>query len=228
MIVTIHQPEHMVWLGFLHNLTLAEVFVIFDDTQFKKHYFENRNKIRTKDGSMWLTVPVKDQPLSTRIKDTLISHETEWIKKYLQSLKTHYGGTPYFKDYYPKIEQIFQKKHEKIVDLNIEIIEFLMEEFGVKPLKIIKSSELNIPDHIKGSDICLEICKRAGASKYLSGVDGVNYLKLDDFEKEGIEVIFHKFDHPKYEQIHGEFMPGMSSIDALFHLGPNAKKLLGL
>ncbi len=226
MIVTIHQPEHLIWLGLIKKISDADTFVILDSVQFRKNYFQNRNKIKTRHGSMWLTVPVKSAPLDTKIKDIEISYDQNWQEKYLNSIRTHYGASKYFKEYYPKIEQIVLKNHKYLADLNIDLINFFLDEFGVKGKKIIKSSEIDLDGILGGSNVCLEICKKNGECTYLAGPSGKDYLNLDDFDKEKIKVIFHEFEHPSYGQLHGEFLPGMSSLDALFNLGPEAKKIL--
>jgi len=226
MIVTIHQPEHLVWLGLIKKISDADVFVILDSVQFEKNYFQNRNKIRTKEGWMWLTVPIKKAPLSTLIKDVEISYEEKWQKKYLKSLEIQYGKAPFFKKYYPQIEEIISKNHKLLVDLNIELLEFVLREFGVQNKTIVKSSTLKIKEGIGGSNVCLEICKYFKSNIYLSGPSGRDYLILDDFKQHCIDVHFHDFSHPEYTQIHGSFLPYMSSLDALFNLGDEAARFL--
>jgi len=225
MILTIHQPEHLVWLGLIDKISKSDIFVIFDDTQFKKNYFENRNKIKTKDGWAWLTVPIKDHSLSTKIKDIEISYSTNWQKKYLNTLKTNYSKAPFFNVYFNKVESIINKNYKFIIDLNLALLFLTLESFGINK-KIIKSSELYISKDKKGSDICLEICKIIKVDTYLSGSSGKDYLKIDDFKRSGINVIFHEFNHPVYRQLWEGFIPGMSFIDALFNLGENVKKLI--
>lgn len=225
MIVTIHQPEHLVWLGLIKKISDSDVFVILDSVQFEKNYFQNRNKIRTKEGWMWLTVPVKKASLSTSIKDIEISYNENWQKKYLKSLQIHYGKTPFFKTYYPKIEEIVLKNHTHLADLNIELLEWILKEFGVENKKIVKSSSLGIEEGIGGSNVCLEVCKYFKPHVYLAGPSGRDYLILDDFKQHCIDVHFHDFSHPEYTQIHGSFLPYMSSLDALFNLGDEVKGL---
>lgn len=213
------------WLGLVKKIADADRFVVLDSVQFEKNYFQNRNKIRTKEGWMWLTVPVKKQPLATLIKDIEISYNQPWQEKYLKSLQAHYGGAPYFKDYFPKIEKIIRKNHTYLAGLNIELLEFVLDSFGIKK-QLIRSSELSTEKAVGGSDVCLAICKQQCASIYLAGPSGKDYLKLDDFDREGIEVLFHEFHHPEYKQLHGEFLPYMSSIDLLFNHGQEAKNIL--
>lgn len=224
MKLTIHQPEHLVWLGLIKKIADADRFVVLDSVQFRKNYFQNRNKIRTKDDWMWLTVPVKKQALATLIKDIEISYDQQWQDKYLKSLQVQYGMTPYFSTYYPAIESIIRKNHVYLADLNIELLQYILDAFGVST-PMIRSSTLGITA-VGGSSVCLEISQKQGAQVYLAGPSGKEYLQLEDFEKEGIVVEFHAFEHPTYEQVHDGFIPYMASIDALFNHGAEAKKYL--
>jgi hypothetical protein len=226
MIVTIHQPEHLVWLGLIKKISDADVFVILDSVQFEKNYFQNRNKIRTKDGWIWLTVPVKNSPLETLIKDIEISYDKPWQKKYLTSLRINYGKAKYFNNYYSKVESVILKKYKYLSDLNIELLYFLLEEFGISKKKIFKASEMSIQNGGGASNVCLQICKKFEKCTYLAGPSGKDYLKLQDFEDAGYKVVFHDFKHPEYKQVYGGFLPFMSSLDALFNLGLEAKKIL--
>ena len=226
MKLTIHQPEHLVYLGIVKKIADADTFVIFDSVQFKKNYFGNRNKIRTKDGWVWVTVPVVKQPLETTFKNTKISYSTPWQKKYLNAVKTSYGKAPYFHEYYPKLEKIILGAGESLCELNIDLLMFALESFGIKK-NIVRSSELNIPSDIHGSDLCLEICRVMNADQYLAGTSGKDYLKLDTFKDMGIEVEFQDFRHPEYSQIGEDFISYMSFIDLLFMEGFRAKEILG-
>ncbi len=227
MVVTIHQPEHLVWLGFLHKVAAADVFVILDTVQFEKNYFQNRNKIRTNQGWQWLTVPVKKQPLQTEIKDIEIAELTPWKEKYLKSMEQSYRKTPYFQTYYPKIAEIIQKPHTKIADLNIELLHFILDAFAIHPKQIIRSSELSYERH-EDEQVVFSICKAFDPKPelYLSGPSGRDYLRLEPFEAAGINVQFHEFHHPIYKQSFEPFMPYMSCIDLLFQTGPAAREIL--
>lgn len=227
MILTIHQPEHLVWLGLIKKIADADHFVILDSVQFKKNYYENRNKIRTKDDWMWLTVPVQQHPLDTLLEDMKISYTLPWQKKYLKAVRVNYAKTPYFAQYYPALERIILGAGESLAKLNIALLKFALDAFGViTPITF--SSSLGISRDIHGSDLCLEICKRMHANTYLAGPSGRDYLKLDTFKNACIEVQFHEFHHPEYPHIHGGPKPYMGFIDLLFMEGPQAKKTLGL
>jgi hypothetical protein len=225
MIVTIHQPEHLIWLGLVDKISKADIFVILDTVQYRKNYFQNRNKIRTQKGWTWLTVPVKKHPLKTKIIDVEISYNQDWLKRYLNLIQVNYQEAKYFNKFYPILEKTILKKYQHLSDLNSELIGFILSQFEIKP-KIFKASELNLPEIKGGSKIVLEICKALSADTYLSGISGKDYLKLSDFKAAGIKVIFHQFYHPIYKQLYEPFIPCMSSIDLLFNYGSKAKNIL--
>lgn len=216
---TIHQPEHLVWLGFINKASSVEGFVLLDSVQFKKNNVQNRNRIRSKDTFMWLTVPIKKHSINTLIKDVEIIHDGKWQKKYLTSLKVNYGRAPFFKKYFPKIEKILNKKHKFLVDLNIDLIEFAFSSFGMKSVKLIRSSEIKMSKGVKKSDLVLEICKSVNAKIYLSGVDGKNYINKEGFKKENIDIVFQDFKNPIYEIKDFKYIPNLSFIDYLFIIG---------
>jgi hypothetical protein len=226
MIVTIHQPEHLVWLGLIDKISQADTFVIFDSVQYKKNYFENRNKIRTGGGWTWVTVPVKKHPLDTRIMDIEISYDVDWVARYLGLIQANYRSAPFFNTYYHRLENIITKRHRMLADLNIELLVWFLNCFGVAGKNIVRSSTLHIDPAIKGSDLCVEVCKKMGATRYISGPLGKEYLQSKDFEQAGIELVFHEFHHPTYNQFQGDFLPYMSAIDALFNHGPEARTVL--
>ncbi len=226
MIVTIHQPEHLIWLGLINKIKQADAFVLLDTVQYEKGYFQNRNKIRTRNGWTWLTVPLIKHSSSLNIKDIKISYVEDWQKRYLCLIRANYGKSRFFNNYFPEIEKIINKRYEYLADLNIALINYILVSFGIVGKQIIRSSDLSLPFIKGGSEVNLAICQELGADTYLSGPTGVTYLRQDDYVKSGIKIIFHHFDHPIYTQQVGEFLPGMSSLDALFNLGDEAKKLI--
>jgi len=224
MTITIHQPEHLIWLGLVDKISKSDIFVILDNVQYRKNYFQNRNKIKTKKGWRWLTVPIKKHPFETKVNAIEISDQN-WQEHYLSILKENYEKAPYFERYFGGIREIIYRDHKFISDLNTELIAFLLNEFQIKK-KILKASSLRLQDLKGGSNINLTICEKLKADSYLSGPSGEDYLDLAQFKKHKIDVSFHKFDHPAYRQLWGEFIPCMSSIDLLFNYGPKAKAIL--
>lgn len=199
MIVTIHQPEHLIWLGLIDKIRQSDVFVILDDVQFEKNNFQNRNKIK----SGWLTVPIKKHKLNTKINEIEIA-DTNWRPKYLKTIKQDYSKAPNLDKHYPKIEAIINKGHKRLLDLNVDLICYFMDCFGLRT-KIMLSSPLNI-EASGGSERCAKICQRLGAETYLAGSGSLDYLKRDDFGD--IKVLFHQYEAPNH----------LSALDYLFNV----------
>lgn len=224
MIVTIHQPEHLPWLGFIQKVSMADVFVILDTVQFRKNYFQNRNRILTANGPAWLTVPVTKHPLDTPIKDIRINNNTQWQKKYLKSIYYNYIKSAYFEKYMAALENLISLEYHYLSDLNTAIIEWLLTEFKVQT-KIVKASEI-IATEAKNDMLLLEICSILGAQTYISGISGREYLNTSVFDKKGVNIHYQKFFHPVYPQLQKEFHPCMSSIDLLFNHGDDSSEVL--
>lgn len=222
VIVTIHQPEHLPWLGFFHKISQADLFVILDSVQFRKNYFQNRNKIRTVNGWAWLTVPVK-RNINTLIKDVEIANDQNWRRKCWNSIYFTYKKAPFFGEYGSVLEKFYKQDWINLCELNIHIIEQFLKFLSLEPL-ILRSSEIGV--HGNGSELILDICKEVDADTYISGIFGNEYLNLSDFKKAGIEVIFQEFHHPIYKQLYEPFIPSMSIIDLLFNHGPDSRDII--
>jgi len=222
--VAIHQPEYLPWLGFFKKMMNSELFVFYDDVQFRKKGWQNRNRIRTKNGTVLLSVPVHAHSYPN-INEITIDNKKNWSNRHKKSILYNYASAPYFEDFKDFIESVFEKKFEYLIDLNTEIIKFVMNELEIKS-KIIFSSELKISK--KGSDMILDICKKVGADYYITGTSWAqSHLRIDEFKKSNIVLEFQKLQHPIYTQIHGEFIPEMSIIDLLFNEGKDrAKEIL--
>ena len=224
MIVAIHQPEYLPWLGFFKKMMNVELFVFLDDVQFRKKGWQNRNRIRINDGTTLLSIPVHTHSYP-KINEVTIDNEKNWSIRHKKSILYNYARAPYFDEIKDFIESIFEKKFQYLVDLNTEIIKFIMNELEIKS-KIVFSSELEISK--KGTDRVLDICKAVDADHYITGTFWAeSNLRVEEFKKSNIDVEFQKFQHPIYKQIHGEFIPEMSIIDLLFNEGrKEAKKIL--
>ena len=220
-IVAIHQPEYLQWLGFFKKMMNSELFVFLDDAQFRKKGWQNRNRIRTKNGTALLSIPVHAHSYPN-INEITIDNNKNWSKRHKKSILYNYAGAPYFEEFKDFIELLFEKKFEYLTDLNTEIIKFIMNELEIKP-RIVFSSELKISK--KGSDRVLDICKTVGADSYITGtVWAQSHLRIEEFKKSNIHVEFQKFRHPIYRQFYGKFIPEMSIIDLLFNEGKDGAK----
>lgn len=225
MIVTIHQPEHLPWLGFFDKMRQADVFVLLDTTQFCKDDFQNRNKIKTRNGPKWLTVPVfKSGTSSQSISDVRICNDQRWRDPHWSLLYESYRNAPHFAEHSSFFRDLYSSQWLRLVDLNLSIIRYLAEQLGLRT-QMVTASELGV--HERGATLVnLTICRSLGAQVYLSGRHGRDYLDESQFVAESIEVRYQDFQHPVYPQLWGEFQPNLSAIDLLFNCGDASLEII--
>jgi len=221
-IVSIRQPGYLPYLGFFKKIESSDIFVFLDDVQYEKNGFDNRNKIKTSEGFMWLTVPVyyKFGQFLNKVK---IANNEDYCRKHRKAIKINYQKAAFFSEYWNDIESFLSQKWELLIDLNIKLIEYFISKLDLST-KTIKSSKLIIKK--TGSEKLLEICRKLDATTYLSGELGKNYLNEQIFHNSKIKVIYEKFEHPTYRQLNKTFIPNMSILDLLFNEGPNAINIL--
>ena len=189
----IHQPGYLPWLGFFKKMMSCDVFVFLDDSQYEKKNWYNRNYIRTSNGSTLLTIPTISN-FDSKTNEVKIDNTKNWSLKHKKSILTNYSKAKYFETHKEFIEKIYDKKFDLLIDIDIEIIKYIMEKLGIKT-RTIFSSELHISE--TGSDRVLNICKAIGCEYYISGATWAkNNLKLEDFAKNNINVRFEEFQHP--------------------------------
>jgi len=220
MIVGIHQPNYLPYLGFFDKMAKSDVFVIYDDAQFEKGDFQHRNRIRIYHGWKWLTVPVEKKHIpinEIRIKNEVATWKgVKWSDAHFKDIRDNYKDTPYYRVYEEEIKRIYERRYDKLVDLNMELINFLKKAFDIEA-GIVFSSELGFTS--KSTERLVEIVEALGGDVYLSGPKGRDYLNVSLFEKKGIKVEFQDFKHPVYKQRYEGFIPNMAAIDALFNTG---------
>lgn len=222
ILICIRQPGYLPYIGFFKKIQSSDIFVYLDDTKYVSHGWDNRNKIKTDTGSMWLTVPI-NRNSTEKLMDVLIENNRDWKKKHLRGIQINYQKSPYFETYWDSIKNIYNKNWKKLIDLNLSLIEYFNSELNITT-KSLRSSELNM-DSI-GSERLLQICKDLNADTYLSGSSGHDYLDEKIFQGRGIKVIYESFQHPTYRQRGSDFIPNMSIIDLLFNEGENSKKII--
>ena len=221
----LHQPNFMPWLGFFYKWFKCDTFVFIDDVQFSKGSIINRVKIKTIKSDQWLTIPVKQRGRYPQlISEVEIENNNMWRNKVLGTIKTNYARTPYFKKYFFGFEDIINKNYKFLVDLNIDLLKWLANELKIKT-NTLRSSELSNING-KSTEKLVSICNSIGAKQYLSGFGGHKYQKDELFQKNDIELIMYDFKHPEYNQLWGQFIPGLSIIDLLFNLGSESGKIL--
>ncbi len=227
MIVTIHQPEHMPWLGFFDKMRQVDTFVLLDTTQYARRDFQNRNRIKTKTGPSWLTVPVINKGrYSQRIVETKICNERDWARRCKSMIRDNYSKAPYFDEHWPFFDELYSREWTGLVELNIEIINYLAAQLEMNT-RLVRASELGV-DELGANKVLLTICRTLGAQVYLSGRCGRDYLDESQFLQNHIQVAYQEFEHPVYPQIGSEFLSHMSTIDLLFNCGRASKDVLAV
>ncbi len=219
MKIGIHQPQYMPWLGYLDKIHKADKFVFLDDVQYKKREFQNRNKIRTSHGSMWLTVPVLVKgKYYQEINKVMINNSTDWEVQHIKAIKHSYSSAIYFKKYFPYFEELLLKKCEYLFELNMAVIELLLKIFKIDTPYIF-SSKLNIKT--EKTERLIDICRKLKTDEYLSGQGAKEYIEESKFASEGIKLTYQEFNHPEYKQNFKGFISHLSVIDYLFNCGNN-------
>jgi hypothetical protein len=213
----------MPWLGYFDKIVRSEIFVFLDNVQFKKNEFQNRNRIKTAQGWMWLTVPVSYK-YPEHIDEVKINNRIDWQKKHLRTLAINYQKAPYFPDLFPEVERFYAGDSAFISEVNRESVLMLLRMLGVNKEIAVASALGDLPE--EPSERLAAICEALSADTYLSGAGGKSYLDLGPFNKRGIAVKFQEFNHPVYPQLYGAFIPNLSLLDLLFNCGPDSLKIL--
>jgi hypothetical protein len=213
MIVTIHQPDFLPWLGFFDRWAKSDLYIVLDDVQFLRRGWHNRDKIKTKDGVKWLTVPVVKKGLGDQIiRDVRIDYGGNWHQKHLGTIAASYKKAPHFDDCYETLCQIFSKKQFFLFDLNMDLLRFVRDELGItSPLAFASDYKIDST----GSQRLLDLVKGVSGSAYLTGDGSKAYLDEALFSREKIQVVWQEFEHPVYNQLHGRFVPMLSVLDFL-------------
>jgi hypothetical protein len=218
MIVTIHQPEHMPWLGFFNKAMNCDVFVLLDTVQFEKNYFQNRNQIASnkKEKREWITVPLKKSSHTDLIREKKLAFDKKTKRRYFQQIERAYKCHPYY-DLIEPIKDIFEKEQDTLSGLNVSLIKHFFDLLGIK-CKTVLSSELDLVASRPGGEVNFDICKKLNATVYLSGKSGKDYLDTTKFVDNSISVLYQDFMHPTYNQLTADFVSNLSILDLIFSL----------
>ncbi len=222
-IVAIHQPNYLPWLGYFYKIINCDVFVFLDDALHSKSSFTNRSKIKTREKTQWLTVPLATREVI--INELLITNNKKWQSKHWNTLQNAYQPSRYWEEYSIYFEDIYKETAWSILsELNARLILLIKDILGLNTL-IITSSDLKMENQ-KGSQRNLSICKHLNADVYLSGEGARNYNDDVAFEREGIKLVYTNFKHPVYHQLWGDFIPNLSIIDLIFNEGERSLEIL--
>ncbi|MCA9396006.1 MAG: WbqC family protein [Candidatus Omnitrophica bacterium] len=212
----------MPWLGFFEQLYRSDVFIYYDNAQYTKNDWRNRNRIKGHSEPIWITVPV-EYVFGINIKDIRISYEHDWMSKHLKTFTQYYGKSPYFCEVVDIIRESYSRKPDLLISLNVGLIEGIMSYLKLNR-KIMMMSDFSISGG--KTEKLANVCEAVGADHYYSGEAAREYLETDIFSKKRIEVEFQNYSHPVYRQSYGDFISHLSIVDLLFNEGPNSGRIL--
>lgn len=226
--ISIHQPNYIPWLGYFYKIAHCDLFVLLDNVQFPKESPAARNFIKSKNGEkVLLSVSVKkSNGAFQNYNELALDYSSKWHIKHLNQIKDAYLKAPYFKEFYPALEEIYKTPSANLAEFNIRIINWIIKQLGI-------STEIRIASQFDNgtwgtqNERNLNICLHVGGNKYLSGTGAKKYNQEEPFKDKGIELLYSDYSPKEYEQINGPFIPNLSIIDALFNIGAvNTSNLL--
>jgi hypothetical protein len=224
MIVTILQPSYIPWRGYFHQIAKSDLFIFYDDVQYDKHGWRNRNRIKTTTGSRWLTIPVHSSGNVIQeipINQIKVDWRKNWPESHFQLISQSYKDAPHFDKYRDLLKQFYSKHPEYLSEFTIELTVSLARQLGVTKTSFMRSSE--IPDLSgKKSDRLVQILKYVNATHYISGPSARNYIEEDKFAEAGISLEYMTYDYREYPQLYPPYDPQVTVLDLLFMTGDKA------
>lgn len=221
--IAILQSNYIPWKGYFDMIAAVDEFILYDDVQFTKNDWRNRNRIKTPQSIQWLSIPV-GQNISRRIRDVELPR-SHWKIKHWKAIESNYRRTPYFKEVAFILEPLYmQHQHTHLSALNRDLIEVINAYLGIAT-KISNSWDYNL---IEGTNARLaDLCIQAGASEYISGPAAKDYIEESIFSDMNIKLTwFDYMGYPEYPQLWGEFTHGVTILDLLFNCGKDAHRYM--
>jgi hypothetical protein len=214
------QPSYIPWKGYFHQIQKSDIFVFLDDVQYDKHSWRNRNKIKTSNGLIWLTVPILTKKrFGQSIMEVQINNRNNWRKKHLKAIHMNYIKAPFFNKHKEFLASVYEREWKLLVDLDIYLTVEISKLLGIKT-NFIRASEIQLKqDKIHR---LIDLCKILNIDTYLTGPLARNYLTAEMFEKEGLKLEFQEYYYNEYPQLYGDFVHNVSIIDTLFNCGEEA------
>ena len=225
MILSAGQPYFAPFPGFFYKAHLSDVLVILDSVQFpRRTTWMTRNRFKNSQGTLWMTVPVWKKGLGLqKIEDVRICYDFHWTRKHLESMKVAYANAPYFADHLPFVEELFSSALERLLDLNLKIIRYVLDQLQIRT-ELVLLSELGV--EAKGDLLPVEICRKMGSFRFAAQHSAGKYLDTDLFHQAGIRLECFRTPSPVYPQLWGDFIHDLSAFDLIFNCGPKAREIL--
>ena len=217
------QPSYIPWRGYFHQIQRADVFVFYDDVQYDHHGWRNRNRIKTRNGPTWLSIPVMKKGChrhSVPLNLMRVDGQQPWQAKHWKTIRQSYNRAPFFPEYALALEPFYRHPVESLADFTIDLTLSLCGLLGIRSTRFVRSSDLGVGGG--RTERLVAILQRLGATRYLSGPSARDYLEEDRLRSEGIELEYMDYRYPDYPQLYPPFDAQVSVLDLLFMTGPRA------
>lgn len=216
MIVGIHQPNFIPWIGYFYKIYKSDVFVLLNDVQFIKNSYADRNSIKTSQGTCYLKIPLELKSHTANYNEIRIKHELKWQDKQLKTIEMNYKKAAFYDEVYEDVERWFRNPEERLDRFNAKIIMDITEKLGFDT-QFLWSDSMGLTD--RSTERLIDIIKCCGGDCYFSGTGGANYQDEIRYRQEGIALMYTDFIYPEYTQRWNGFEKNLSILDLLFNCG---------
>lgn len=224
--VALLQSNYIPWKGYFDIINMVDEFILYEDAQFTKNDWRNRNKIKTPKGPIWLTIPVVTSGRFGQAIDETEVVNPDWAEKHWRSLQTYYAKAPCFHDFADRVEALYQlaSRQNRLSSINKIFLQGLCELLGIRTV-LTSSRDYNASG--AKTDRIIALCKAAGATAYLSGPAAKDYIEVEKFTYAGIELRYIDYSgYKEYPQLYPPFDHAVSVIDLLFCAGDKVRSLM--
>ena len=220
MIVSIHQPHFLPWMGYINKILRSDIFILLNTVQYRPRYYQNRAKIRRNNDAIWISVPVHSER-ETKIQDVTIVQDQDWQKNITSNIENLYRKKTFFNKYWQPIKYSILKEANTLDVLDFNILTTLLELLDISHVKLFIASDLAVTT-TDPTQRLVDLCIASGGTSYISGRGGRDYMEVNKFSEANINVIYQDLDFNSVVYSQGEelFVPGLSVIDAIFNIGP--------
>ncbi len=222
--VVVSQPMFLPWIGLFEQIRLADVFIHYDDVQLPQgRSFMTRVQVKTPSGISWLSAPIDRKRSGALINESFFASYMDWKEKHLKTILHCYAKAPFFETMFEIAQNIYGYQTDNLSEFNRHTLEYLSRWLGLST-KFVCSSELIISG--SSTHRLVELCRHFNADTYVTGLGALNYIDYNEFEANGISVRYMNYEKKAYPQLHGEFTPYVSILDAVANCGSDTPKLI--
>ena len=219
MIVAIHQPNYLAWLGYFAKMLDSDVFILLDTVQFSKNSYQNRVRIKGPQGPQWLTQPVAHSGRSFQETRFVEFADCRWMTQHAKTLQANYARAPYFATYFDDYVAILDENNRSLVDCNERLIRWICDAIGATA-RIVRASDLLTRKFTDPTERLVNLVQAVRGDAYLAGIGGLGYQNAESFRAAKIDIVPAKSTFPEYPQLWGPYVPGLSILDLLMNRGP--------